>query len=171
MTKPLATNQDNAGSILAPRSTIVPIESTDIPEGEVYMVSPENIKKYVWNEDQQLEEPGKKFDADKLRTDLVPIKAIKAMAKVLTYGANKYGDRNWEKGISWSRLYGAAQRHLLAWWEREAFDRESGLPHLHHALTCLAMLAHYRAYNRNLDDRPDFSNGLSSEQAAQEPHQ
>ena len=47
-----------------------------------------------------LSEPtaGVKHDSGKLRMDLVPPEAIKAMADVLTSGAAKYGDRNWEKG-------------------------------------------------------------------------
>jgi hypothetical protein len=35
------------------------------------------------------------------------------------------------------RYFDAAQRHLWAWWEGEARDPESGLPHLAHAVACL----------------------------------
>ena len=62
-----------------------------------------------------------------------------------------------ESGVGeckWSRLYGAAMRHLLAWWNREDFDDESGLSHLHHALTCLAMLTQYQFWYDDFDDRP-----------------
>jgi len=48
---------------------------------------------------------GIKHDAGKLRLDLIPPEAIRALGEVLTYGTNKYGDRNWEKGISEDRLY------------------------------------------------------------------
>lgn len=83
---------------------------------------------------------GVKHDVGKLRLDLIPPEAMRAMGDVLTYGADKYGDRNWEKGISADRVYAALLRHLLAWREGEATDPESGLPHLAHALTNAGML-------------------------------
>lgn len=83
---------------------------------------------------------GRKYDVGKLRLDLIPPEVTRALGEILTYGAGKYGDKNWEKGISEDRLYAALQRHLLAWREGEAKDEESGLSHLVHALCNLAML-------------------------------
>jgi hypothetical protein len=37
-----------------------------------------------------------KNDNDKLRYDLIPPQALKALAEVLTFGANKYADNNWQ---------------------------------------------------------------------------
>ena len=42
---------------------------------------------------------GLKYDGGKLRYDLVPVSAIEGDAEVFTYGAEKYGAHNWEKGI------------------------------------------------------------------------
>lgn len=97
---------------------------------------------------------GVKFDANKLRLDLVPTEGVSAVADILTGGAAKYGDRNWEKGMDWSRPYGAALRHLLAWWGGEDRDRESGKSHLWHAATNLFFLIAYQARNKGKDDRP-----------------
>lgn len=97
---------------------------------------------------------GVKYDGDKLRTDLIPVSAIMSLARVLTYGARKYDSRNWERGLEWSRPYGAAMRHLLAWWGGEDIDPESGLPHLEHALCNLAFLREYMDTHPELDDRP-----------------
>ena len=83
---------------------------------------------------------GKKDDGGKPRLDLIPPEAIQALGDVLTFGAGKYGDRNWEKGLQNGRLYAAVQRHLNAYWGGEDLDFESGMPHLWHALTGLAML-------------------------------
>jgi hypothetical protein len=58
----------------------------------------------------------------------------------LTFGAGKYDDHNWEKGLEFDRLYAACQRHLLAHREGEALDPESGLPHLYHAFCTLGMM-------------------------------
>lgn len=96
-----------------------------------------------------------KHDGDKLRMDLIPPEAIESLAKVLTFGAKKYEDRNWEKGLKFSRLFGATMRHLWAWWRGETNDPETGFCHLEHALCCVAMLVTYHVKKRDsLDDRP-----------------
>lgn len=97
---------------------------------------------------------GRKFDEGKLRVDLIPVSAIRAIARGLTFGARKYGDRNWENGLEWSRVYGAAVRHLLAFWDREDIDPESGYLHIDHAITNLAFLVEYVKTHPEMDDRP-----------------
>ncbi len=96
---------------------------------------------------------GKKFDEGKLRFDLIPPEAEEALARVLTMGAAKYGDRNWEEGIKFSRLYAAMRRHLNSHRTGEVLDPESGLPHLDHALANLAMMVTFQSRGRvELDD-------------------
>ena len=96
---------------------------------------------------------GVKFDQGKRRVDLVPTEAINALAEVLTAGAVKYGEHNWRHGMDWSRVYGAAQRHMLAFWGGDDIDDESGMPHLWHALTNMAFLVSYQALSVGKDDR------------------
>ena len=91
---------------------------------------------------------------DKRRVDLLDPIAIAGLADVLTFGASKYGDRNWERGIEWSRVYGAALRHLLAFWGWEDLDPETGLPHIDHAACNIHFLQRYFRTHKNLDDRP-----------------
>ena len=79
-------------------------------------------------------EPGKKFDAGKLRYDLFPGDALDDVVQIFTDGAENYGERNWEKGMSWSRPFGAAMRHLWAFWRGEDLDPDSGRPHIAHAI-------------------------------------
>ena len=102
-----------------------------------------------------LSELGCKNDIGKVRTDLLPIKALMGVADVLTYGAGKYKDRNWEKGLNFSRVYGALLRHLFAWWDSEDYDPESGKLHLAHVATNAMFLLHYaQSENYNgFDDR------------------
>jgi len=96
---------------------------------------------------------GVKYDNGKLRYDLIPVEALESIIKVYTMGAEKYADRNWEKGMSWGRVFGAVMRHAWAFWRGEEFDQESGLPHMAHAgWGCLALL-HYAKYNKDKDDR------------------
>lgn len=102
---------------------------------------------------------GTKYDGDKIRFDLIPPEVMMAMGTVFTYGAAKYADRNWENGLSISRVYNALQRHLNAYLAGEWFDppeREgSGYPHLWHAACCMAMLVALEMRERNVD--VDFS--------------
>ena len=97
---------------------------------------------------------GLKYDEDKIRTDLLPVNPIMGIAKVLTFGAKKYADRNWEKGIAWNRVYGALQRHLMAWWGGQDCDPETGLSHLSHAGCCIMFLMEFEHTHRELDNRP-----------------
>jgi hypothetical protein len=82
---------------------------------------------------------GVKHDHGKLRLDLLPPEAIRAMAQVLTMGADKYGPNQW-RGVEMHRYEAAMLRHWLAWKEGEALDRESGLSHLAHLLCNAAFL-------------------------------
>lgn len=97
---------------------------------------------------------GVKFDGGKLRMDLLPPDALEALARILTDGAVKYGPRNWERGMDWSRPYAALLRHLLAWWGGQDTDPESGHPHLWHVMTNAVFLVSYEQRNIGEDDRP-----------------
>lgn len=98
---------------------------------------------------------GQKFDADKARYDLIPPEIEEAIAKVLTFGAMKYGDRNWELGMRWGRPYAALRRHMAAWWAGEDKDPETGMPHTWHAACCIAFLVAFEARGAGTDDRPN----------------
>lgn len=94
-----------------------------------------------------------KYDCEKLRFDLLPASPLMELAKVFTYGATKYDARNWEKGMDWSRLFAATQRHLWAFWGGEDVDQESGISHLAHAGFGVLALLELRKTHPELDDR------------------
>lgn len=96
-----------------------------------------------------------KYDGEKVRLDLLPVAPLLGVGKVLTFGAQKYGARNWEKGLDWSRCYAAALRHLFAWWSGETFDNETQLNHLDHAICELMFLREFAETHPELDDRPE----------------
>lgn len=96
---------------------------------------------------------GIKHDKDKPRTDLLPSSALVEVAKVLAHGSDKYGPWNWAKGLAWSRVYGAALRHLFAWVEGEDKDPETGLSHLAHVGCCVLFLLQYTLKEKGQDDR------------------
>lgn len=81
-----------------------------------------------------------KFDAEKLRYDLVPPSAIKALAEVYTFGARKYKPNNWKLCAEPEKYLAALMRHLEAYRAGEELDKDSGLPHLAHLLTNAANL-------------------------------
>jgi Domain of unknown function (DUF5664) len=96
-----------------------------------------------------------KFDACKVRVDLLPVTPIIQIAEVFTFGAQKYFANSYRQGetVAWSRTYGSVLRHLFAFWGGEDTDPESGLPHLAHAGTQLMILMEHAKNNPTKDDR------------------
>lgn len=105
----------------------------------------------------EVELAGNKFDGGKQKFNYLPVSAMEELNKVLMYGAEKYGDYNWVGGMSWSRMFNAACRHLFAWLGGENRDEESGLPHLAHATCCCLMLLSFSINENGEDDRPPKS--------------
>lgn len=102
----------------------------------------------------QMKGEGKRFNEGKTRYDLIPQFAQEQYAKVLTKGAEKYADRNWESGMDWSKVISSLERHLAAVKNGEDYDRETGLLHSAHIMCNAAFLTeYYRIYPQG-DDRP-----------------
>lgn len=122
---------------------------------------------------QQDSAAGVKYDKDKLRYDLISPYALEGLVKILTFGANKYAARNWEKGINYSRVFGALMRHLWAWWRGESIDPETGESHLHHAACCIMFLQHYDSDSVKyveMDDRPSTVTLFEEKKARAKEH-
>ena len=98
---------------------------------------------------------GRKDDSGKLPHHLLPFDALSEISKVLEFGANKYSDRNWEKGMAWHRPFSACLRHLWDWWQGYKHDPETGLSHLAHAGCCILFLISYELREVGQDDRPN----------------
>jgi hypothetical protein len=104
-----------------------------------------------------------KFDANKVRLDLLPIRPLKDTAEVLTYGLNKYGKDSWREGemIQWSRVYSSLQRHLFAFQAGEDNDPETGYSHLAHAACNILMMIEHTYINPQGDDRATTAKGYN----------
>ncbi|SEC25556.1 hypothetical protein SAMN05216178_3996 [Pseudomonas saponiphila] len=90
----------------------------------------------------------------KLPLHLWPVTATALGSLGLLDGMLKYGRSNFRAvGVRASIYYDAASRHLNAWFEGEAVDPDSGLPHLAHALACLAIIVDAEAAGKLNDDR------------------
>jgi hypothetical protein len=96
---------------------------------------------------------GTKYDDGKLRYDLIPAYPIEQLAAVFTFGAKKYSDWNWTKGIQYSRLIASLFRHFWAFVRGIDTDAESGLPHLAHVIWNAQALLYFSKYRKDLDDR------------------
>jgi hypothetical protein len=85
---------------------------------------------------------GLRYNKGKNQIELMPPEWEWALGDVLTKGAAKYEERNWESGMSWSSMVGCAKRHLLKFQLGERYDGdelniEAGTTGCHH----LAMAA------------------------------
>lgn len=76
-------------------------------------------------------------------------------AMACMYGNLQYGRTNWRAaGVRSSIYYDALARHMNAWFdEGEDNDPDSGLPHLAHALACIAIIVDAKAAGKLNDDR------------------
>ncbi|MCH9665982.1 MAG: DUF5664 domain-containing protein [Gammaproteobacteria bacterium] len=81
-----------------------------------------------------------KFDAGKLRHDLIPAIVYTALAAIFTYGAKKYSPNNWQQCKDLGQYKAAVMRHWVAYINGERLDADSGKPHLWHVLTNVAFL-------------------------------
>lgn len=99
-------------------------------------------------------EEGLKFDSGKIDYNLIPPHALEGVAKVMTYGATKYGPFNWVHVNPKERYLSAAYRHIEAVRKGENIDTiesgGSGLLHIDHAICSLIM---FREITRLEEDR------------------
>jgi len=99
-------------------------------------------------------EQAPKYDDNKARFDLIPPYPLWELAKVYNIGAGiEYPEHSWEKGISYSRIYAALQRHLNSFWAGERSDPKDGLHHLAHAVWNCFALMEYEINRPEFDDR------------------
>ena len=93
------------------------------------------------NDGEHYPEPGQKHDSAKPRMDLIPPKMEMEVARVLSFGAEKYSAENWRQVPDLRRRYiSAAKRHINAVQQGEEHDEETGLHHAAHAVCCLMFL-------------------------------
>jgi uncharacterized HAD superfamily protein len=98
-------------------------------------------------------EEGLRYNEGKIRYDLMHPFAKEQLAKVFTFGANKYAEHNWQKGMKWSKVLSSLHRHLEAIERGEDYDSESGLLHAAHVeWNAHALCAYYKIYPQG-DDR------------------
>jgi hypothetical protein len=101
-------------------------------------------------------EQAMRFNAGKPQFSMVlsAPEALNGLANVFAYGAQKYARDNWMKGFPYSQLVDSLMRHLLAYYNGEDRDSESGLPHVDHILWNALILSQEFYTRKDFDDRP-----------------
>lgn len=118
-----------------------PRDHVAIPSGTPIDVKPTNPKDAV--------------GIKKAPMSTVPAPFIAAVGIAMMEGALKYGRHNYRAvGVRSSVYYDALMRHMMAWWEGQDIDPESGMSHLVKAGACLAVLFDSLTIGNLNDDRP-----------------
>lgn len=91
----------------------------------------------------------------KPRLSLVPPAGLVYAALAMANGADKYGPYNWrEKKVQVMIYLEAAMRHILSYQDGEENAKDSGVPHLGHALACLLIIIDALETGNLIDNRP-----------------
>lgn len=97
---------------------------------------------------------GLRFNAGKIRLDLIPVEPLLALGEHYGRGGIKYPERNWERGMSWMDCYASLDRHSKAWLRGENFDQETGSHHMIAVAWNAFALHTYWVRDIGKDDRP-----------------
>lgn len=102
--------------------------------------------------------PGNPKDAigiKKVPMSTVPSPVLTEVGLGMMEGALKYGRHNYRViGVRGSVYYDATMRHLMAWWEGQDIDPDSGLSHISKAIASLVVLRDAMIQKKFVDDRP-----------------
>jgi len=88
------------------------------------------------------------------RFDLIPAGPLTQVAEHYGRGAEKYEDRNWERGYDWSLSFAALMRHAWAFWNGEDDDPETGSPHMAAVVFHAFALLEFAKTHPEKDNRP-----------------
>lgn len=90
----------------------------------------------------------------KVSMSCIPGQPLMQVALAMMEG-QKYGRHNYRNaGVRHSVYYDAAFRHLMAWWEGQDTDPDSGLHHLSKAAACCFVALDSIMMGNDVDDRP-----------------
>lgn len=87
-----------------------------------------------------MSEKANRFNKGKPRWGLVDFKSLIPFVRVLEFGANKYSDDNWKKGLERKEILESAFRHIVELMDGENNDEESGLHHAGHVIANMMFL-------------------------------
>jgi len=89
------------------------------------------------------EEHAKRYNKGKPRLGLIPPQIIEGLGYVLAFGAEKYDENNWKKGLTDEECLSSCLRHIMHFQKGENYDKESNIHHLAHAACNLAFMLYF----------------------------
>jgi hypothetical protein len=99
--------------------------------------------------------PKDAIGSNKAPMSTVPAGVLAEIGVAMLEGKAKYGAYNYRAmGVRASVYYDATMRHLMAWWEGEDTDPDSGMSHITKAITSLVVLRDAQRSEMVTDDRP-----------------
>jgi hypothetical protein len=99
--------------------------------------------------------PKQAFGDKKAPLSTVSAPVMYELGLAMLEGALKYGKHNYRAvGVRYSTYFDAALRHMMAWWEGEDIDPDSGLHHLVKCMACCAVMRDSIILGNANDDRP-----------------
>lgn len=99
--------------------------------------------------------PKDRVGVSKPPMSVVPTLVLMEVGVAMLEGCKKYGAFNFRGvGVRGSIYYDATMRHLMAWWEGQDIDPDSGLNHITKAITSLVVLRDAMLMDKFTDDRP-----------------
>ena len=98
----------------------------------------------------------------KIPLHTIPCEVLMELGLAMMEGGRKYGTHNYrDMGVRMSTYYDASLRHIMAWWEGEDIDPDSGLHHIIKAAACIFVIRDSMLMGNYEDDRPvKYPDGL-----------
>lgn len=102
-----------------------------------------------------IENPKDGIGSRKVPMHVVPCEVLLELGLAMMEGSRKYGSHNYRSaGVRASVYYDALMRHMMAWWEGEDNDPDTGVSHVVKAMACLVVLRDSMHCGNWHDDRP-----------------
>lgn len=100
---------------------------------------------------------GLRYDSGKPAMHLLPPFAMLELGKLFARGVIKYYERNWEKGMKWSKMLSPMLRHVFRFMLGQNYDKETGVHHLACVAWNALCLLEFTQTHPELDDRSPYS--------------
>ena len=113
-------------------------------------------ERITYGENAAVREPS----TGKGRPDLISPFALTRLSKWYELGSMKYADRNWEKGMNFSRYTASMFRHVIAWMKGD--ESEDHLAAI--AWNAFAIMHHQEREELSWDDMPHYLSSKDGEE-------
>jgi hypothetical protein len=113
---------------------------------------------------------GLRFNTGKPRWSLVHFESMLPLVRVLEFGASKYDDDNWKKGLDSIQILESMIRHCMdlidahrSGNEEQKLDKESHINHIGHIMCNAMFYSYFELYKKQHDSKETkgIANGSS----------